>query len=457
MQTTFSPAVVTAFVRHLILATVLTGLVTSTIYGQVVTERLQLVASDGDRSDWFGSAIAMDDGMIGVGATQDDENGSDAGAAYLFDAITGNQIAKLLSEDGEPDDRFGNSIAIDAGLVAVGAPMHRHNGVRAGAVYLFDSSTGDDISELMASDEESARWLGNSVAMDAGIVIAGASQSNSGSGAAYLFDAQTGSQLFRIVAQDAAPGDNFGVSVSSSHGLIVIGAFRDDDNGVDSGSAYVFDVSTGTQIAKLLADDGEPGDGFGLSVAIENGIVAVGAYENDQNGRRSGSVYLFDATSGVQLAKLVASDGDVDNWFGFSVDMDNGMVAVGAMFDRFDGLDIGAAYLFDATTGEQVSKLIQGGHERASWYAAAIVMDRDIIAVGAPADWSPEFGAGSVSIFDTACPVDAISDDHLDFYDLQSFLRAFAYRQRAGDWTMDGQWDLFDVIGFLDAFAAGCP
>ncbi len=455
MSQSFSPAVVTVFGR-LALATTIAGLMTSSVSGQVVTERLKLVANDGDRSDWFGSAIAMDDGMVGVGATRDDENGSDSGAAYLFDAITGNQIAKLLPKDGEPDDWFGNSIAIDTGLVAVGAAMHRHNGVRMGAVYLFDASTGDEVSELMASDEDSARLLGNSVAMDAGIVVAGAVQSNSSSGAVYLFDAQTGSQLFRLVAQDAAPGDKFGVSVSVSEGLVAIGAFRDDDNGVDSGSAYVFDVSTGAQISKLLADDGEPGDGFGLSVAIENGIVAVGAYEDDPNGSRSGSVYLFDALSGAQLAKLVASDGDVDNWFGFSVDMDDGLVAVGAMFDRFDGIDIGAAYLFDATTGNQISKLIQGGHERSSWYAAAIVMDRGVVAVGAPADWSPEFGAGSVSVFNTACPVDAISDDHLDFFDLQSFLRAFAYRHRAGDWTMDGQWNLFDVIGFLDAFAAGC-
>lgn len=62
------------------------------------------------------------------------------------------------------------------------------------------------------------------------------------------------------------------------------GSGRDDDNGLNSGSAYLFDASTGEQLFKLLPSDGEINDLFGYSVAISNGIVAVGSNGDDDKG-----------------------------------------------------------------------------------------------------------------------------------------------------------------------------
>ena len=59
---------------------------------------------------------------------------------------------------------------------------------------------------------------------------------------------------------DGAEFDFFGVLVSVSGDTAVIGAWRDDDNGSDSGSVYVFrfDGSGWVQEAKILPSDGEP-------------------------------------------------------------------------------------------------------------------------------------------------------------------------------------------------------
>ncbi|MFT5424327.1 MAG: hypothetical protein ACI89L_002121 [Phycisphaerales bacterium] len=51
--------------------------------------------------------------------------------------------------------------------------------------------------------------------------------------------------------------------------------------------------------AKLLPSDGTGGDRFGDSIAIDNGVVAVGAFGD---GNSSGSAYLFDAATGNQIA-----------------------------------------------------------------------------------------------------------------------------------------------------------
>ena len=87
----------------------------------------------------------------------------------------------------------------------------------------------------------------------------------------------------------------------------------DDDNGSDSGSAYVFDfVGTAwSQTAKLTAGDGAAFDGFGSSVSLSGDRALVGAYRDDDNGSDSGSAYIFVANQPpVAQPDAVATDED---------------------------------------------------------------------------------------------------------------------------------------------------
>ena len=133
---------------------------------------------------------------------------------------------------------------------------------------------------------------------------------------AYLFNATTGQQLHKLLPTDGAAGDSFGYSIAIDNGVVAVGALWDDDNGDNSGSAYLFDASTGEQLHKLLPDDGAAGDEFGSAIAIDNGVVAVGADRDDEHGDNSGSAYLFDASTGQQLHKLFPDDGAEDYRFG---------------------------------------------------------------------------------------------------------------------------------------------
>ena len=76
--------------------------------------------------------------------------------------------------------------------------------------------------------------------------------------------------------------DRFGVSIAIDNGVVAVGAFYDDDSGFDSGSAYLFDASTGVQVAKLLASDAVFLEQFGQSIAIANGVGHI-----DIQGRKS--------------------------------------------------------------------------------------------------------------------------------------------------------------------------
>ena len=103
----------------------------------------------------------------------------------------------------------------------------------------------------------------------------------------------------KLTASDGAADDLFGESVAIAGDTIVVGAWLDDVNGItDSGSAYVFTRTgtTWTEQAKLTASDGAANDQFGRSVAIAGDTIVVGALEDDDNGTDSGSAYVFTRT-----------------------------------------------------------------------------------------------------------------------------------------------------------------
>ena len=101
----------------------------------------------------------------------------------------------------------------------------------------------------------------------------------------------------KLTASDGAEWNQFGRSVSVSGNTIVVGAEYDNDNGVSSGSAYVFvrEETSWTEQQKLTASDGAAADFFGYSVSISGDTIVVGAAYNDDNGQNSGSAYVYNA------------------------------------------------------------------------------------------------------------------------------------------------------------------
>jgi len=367
----------------------------------------KLTASDGTESDNFGSSVAIFGNTAIVGASADSRLPFISGSAYLFDTTTGTQTAKLTASDGTEGDSFGGSVAISGNTAIVGARFHDENipfnglGSR-GSAYLFDTTTGTQTAKLTASDGAATDLFGGSVAISGNTAIVGAhldDDNGNSSGSAYLFDTTTGTQTAKLTASDGAAGDRFGRSVAMFGNTVIVGARQDADNGLFSGSAYLFNTTTGTQIAKLTASDGTEGDIFGSSVAIFGNTAIVGAAGDDDNGERSGSAYLFDTTTGTQIAKLTASDGAASDLFGRSVAIFGNTAIVGAWRDDDNGRDSGSVYLFNTTTGTQIAKLTASDGTEGDIFGSSVAIFGNTAIVGAAGDDDNGERSGSAYVF----------------------------------------------------------
>ena len=317
-----------------------------------LVEAHKLTASDAAEGDWFGHSVGVSGNTAIVGAYRDDDDGNVSGSAYLFDVTTGEEYPfKLTASDASAGDRFGYSVAVSGNIAIVGAYYDSIPGVSlSGSAYLFDVSTGAQLHKLTASDAARYDYLGKWVAISGNTaIVAAAGESAVGTdGAAYLFDVTTGNQLHKLIPSDAADNGLFGASVAISGNTAIVGASRHADPAIGThGAAYLFDVTTGEEYPfKLTTSDATMEDYFGNSVAISGNTAVVAAFENDDAGIDSGSAFLFDVTTGNQLHKLTASDAAAEDFFGKDVAISGNTIIVGAYWDDDTAIESGSAYIF---------------------------------------------------------------------------------------------------------------
>lgn len=304
----------------------------------------KLTASDAAAKDRFGFSTAISGTTAIVGAPWKNKK---QGAAYIFDTTTGKQTGILHSSDPVDDHVFGWSVAISGTNIVIGAPASDAKIDNLGAVYVFDLTTGKQTAKLTPSDAAKSDGFGVSVAVSGSTAVVGALN-----GSAYAFDITTGKQTAKLVNSDAKGWDLFGSPVAVLDTIAIVGAPGTVVTTKDNlGAAYLFDTTTGKQLAKLTASDATEEDNFGSAVAITESTIIVGASQQDKN---VGAAYLFDRKTLKQTAKLTANDGKAWDSLGSSVDLSGTTAIVGAAGNNsYDG----AVYVFDTTTGKQTAKL----------------------------------------------------------------------------------------------------
>lgn len=190
---------------------------TSLKYNQKLSSGLGLTAGD-----YFGSGLALTNGLLTVGAQGDSSN---RGAAYLFNftpgseygGLTFNQKLANLSTIGSyvlnlnAGDNFGCSIALNNNLLTIGAKNDDTGGTNRGAVYLISYDTGTPYSNLTFDTK--------------------------------LADGSTiinplGGDLILNLNANA----NFGSATALYNDLFAVGASGNNTGGINRGGAYLFNI-----------------------------------------------------------------------------------------------------------------------------------------------------------------------------------------------------------------------
>jgi hypothetical protein len=333
---------------------------------QTIVEQ-KIMASDGEPGEWFGSAVALEESTIVVGARQDNDNGPGSGSAYVFvkDSTGWIEQAKLIASDGSDDERFGRSVSLSGDYAIAGAYRDNND---AGSAYIYkrNGTTWTEQVKITASDGIAGDYFGLAVGLSGDYAVIGAfgdDVAGDSSGSAYIFvrSDTTWVEQAKLIPSDGFIDDRFGRSVAISGDYAIVGAYGDDVGGGASGSAYVFERSgtVWSEVRKLTASDGTSGAHFGLAVAISGDYLLVGAHSAGADS--SGAAYVFkrDSVLGwVETAKLTASDPGAGNEFGISVGITPGFAMIGAWLDTVNGDSSGSAYIF-AETGSTWTEYVK--------------------------------------------------------------------------------------------------
>jgi FG-GAP repeat len=223
---------------------------------------------------------------------------------YRWDGLRWMEEQKLLTLDIGVRGRFGVSVSVFGSVAVVGAFFDDENGARSGSAYVFrwDGLVWTEEQKLLASDGAAHDQFGFSVSVSGNVAVVGAryddNENGESSGSAYVFrwDGSTWVEEQKLLPSGAAAWDFFGESVSVSSDVAVVGARIGDGNVLDSGSAHVFrwNGSVWIEEQKLVASSGADTDHFGSSVSVSGETVLVGAFFDDDNGTDSGSAYVFE-------------------------------------------------------------------------------------------------------------------------------------------------------------------
>ena len=339
---------------------------------------------------------------------------------------------KLTASDGESDDHFGCSVAIDGDYAVVGA--YGNKGKR-GAAYIFKREGTDWIQQAKVRapvmQRERNGYFGYSVAISGDYAVIGSGSVDGGyrgerigTFAAYIFKRE-GADWVYDTELGYSYEDCFGCSVAISGDYAIAGAPSEDfdtsqaKKGYAWGAAHVFKRSgtNWTRQAKLLHEGAFERNYFGATVSI-SGDYAIAAMQPHKSRALVYPVCIFERGDTDWSQQALQSSWN--HAFISSLAITHEYAVIGASEDIDDGVSTGAAYVFERGEGswmaqEKLTALDGCGDDQ---FGYSVSIDADCLVVGAPKDDVDYAGINSGS--------------------------AYIFKRRAASWTLQAKLTALD-------------
>jgi len=313
---------------------------------------------DGTVEQFFGYSMGISKDWIVTGAHHDSSKGASSGAAYILKKNNYGKwdiVQKLVPDDLSEGDEFGKKVSLYGDVLVSCGYLDDNNGINSGVVYIYKLIDGvwQEDTKISPSTPMEYSQFGLSLDLFKDKLIVGAPfEAKKELGAAYIFEYKNNmwNEVSKLRPDDLKDYDQFGITAKINDDFAFVASIKNDDFGENSGIVYVYKRVNGDwqYLQKLNAPDEEEGDGFGIDIALSDSLAAIGAYFDDDNGLNSGSVYLFKLIDNRwQFSKKInPSDGGESDAFGVSISIVNNNLLAGAFSDSDKGFLSGSAYLF---------------------------------------------------------------------------------------------------------------
>lgn len=327
----------------------------------------KLTAFDENEMAEFGSTVKFGDDFLAVAAGRADiENATRAGALYIYDLDSSGQWVlneKLVTSDYDNESHLGaypSTLDIHEETIAIAASDHNYEG----SVYLFERNSEGDWTEIQKIEPYDHIPFGNfgiAVSLNDEYLAVGSGAADDGKGKVYVYQKNTGTGEFEFVqdfsAADAQNNSYFGTAVSMYGNQIAVGAYAEGNGNNRLEAVYIFEQNNEgewNQIQKIEGPSFATDTFFGWICRMEEGLLMVSApYAYSEH---EGVVYVYEQNedgSWTDSQTLETSNERENDFFGWSIGVDEGRVIVGAPRESFDENgeneigDSGAAYIFE--------------------------------------------------------------------------------------------------------------
>jgi hypothetical protein len=212
-------------------------------------------------------------------------------------------------------------------------------------------------------------------------------------------ESQGGMQAEDVLGGGA--GDYFGYAVAISGDHALVGQPHDQTRGLQAGAAYFYERQGDVwkEVSMLMPDDATANDLFGITVALNGHIAAVGAPGANHS---RGVVYVFERQDGAwrQVQRLTVSQTQPNDNFAIAIALSGTYLFTGAPGDSEAGEQAGAVYVFERQDGfwstNEVQKLLAYTAEPGAQFGRSVAIAGVSALVGAPA----HDGTGAAYVFE---------------------------------------------------------
>jgi len=319
------------------------------------------------------------------------------------------EVAKLIASDGSSGHNFGDNVSISGDYAVVGAVGVDSPSNNIGAAYIFKRNQNGDWLEhqkITGSQETSDAFFGLSASIFGDLLAIASSIER-----VYIYRKDSSDNWNEVdIIDRSSSGIGFGRSVAINENYLFVGAPFDDSNGISNGAAFMFENDGSdnyNQINKFTPSGASSGTGneLGRSVAIHGSYAVCGVPKSDEVDTNSGSAYVFELSSGVwsESQQLLPDLGPAGGQFGISVDLSDNYLVVGAYFDGSLGVESnGAVYVYELNSSgswQSVQRLFPDVAQKDSKLGQSVSISNDILVAGAPQLDGPSGNAGIGAVY----------------------------------------------------------